>query len=70
MVVRLSALRFGRPFTIQEDSWDSFLLDAESSEDHIAAGRIRSVEKFHLIGKSIVYIEMKQRILMESQVMA
>jgi hypothetical protein len=29
----------------QEDSWYSFLLEAESTQDHSAAGRIRSIEK-------------------------
>jgi hypothetical protein len=29
------------PFTSQEDSWYSFLLEAESNQDHSVAGRIR-----------------------------
>jgi hypothetical protein len=29
----------------QEDSWYSFLLEAESTPSHSAAGRIRSIEK-------------------------
>jgi hypothetical protein len=33
------------PFTPKEDSWYSYLLEAESIEDHSAAGRIRSIEK-------------------------
>jgi hypothetical protein len=39
------------PFTLQEDFWYSFLLEAESTQGHRAAGRIRSIEKFNdLIG--------------------
>jgi hypothetical protein len=34
----------------QEDSWYSFLVEAESTKDHSAAGRIRSIKKIHLIG--------------------
>jgi hypothetical protein len=35
----------------QEDSWYSFLLEAESIQGHSAAGRIRSIEKSNdLIG--------------------
>jgi hypothetical protein len=30
---------------LQEHSWSSFLLDAESAQGHNAAGRIRSIEK-------------------------
>jgi hypothetical protein len=42
MAVRLSALRAGRaPFTPQEHSWYLFLLEAESTKGHSAAGRIR-----------------------------
>jgi hypothetical protein len=33
------------PFTPQEDSWYSFLLEAESTQGHSAAGRIRSIDK-------------------------
>jgi hypothetical protein len=33
------------PFTPKEDSWYSFLLVAESTQVHSAAGRIRSTEK-------------------------
>jgi hypothetical protein len=36
-------------FYLQEDSWYSFLLEAESSQSHSVAGRIRSIEKFYLI---------------------
>jgi hypothetical protein len=38
------------PFTPQENSWYSFLLEAESPQGHRAAGRIKSIEKIHLIG--------------------
>jgi hypothetical protein len=38
------------PFTSQEDSWYSFLLEAESTPGHSAAGRIRSIEKSNLFG--------------------
>jgi hypothetical protein len=31
------------PFTPQEDSWYSFLLEAESAQGHSAAGRIRKL---------------------------
>jgi hypothetical protein len=50
--VRLPALRAGRPpFTSQEGSWFSFLLEADSTQGHSAAGRIRSIEKSNnLIG--------------------
>jgi hypothetical protein len=34
-----------QPFTLQEDSWYSFLLEAESTPGTYAAGRIRSIEK-------------------------
>jgi hypothetical protein len=34
------------PFTPQEDSWFSFLLEAESTLGHSAAGSIRSTEKY------------------------
>jgi hypothetical protein len=45
MAVRLSVPRAGRPLP-QEDSWYSFLLEAESTpQGHSAAGRIRSTEK-------------------------
>jgi hypothetical protein len=33
------------PFTPHEDFWYSFLLEAESTQGHNAAGRIRSTEK-------------------------
>jgi hypothetical protein len=33
------------PLYPQEDSWYSFLLEAESNQCHSAAGRIRSIEK-------------------------
>jgi hypothetical protein len=36
----LSGLRAGRPLP-QEDSWYSFLLEAESPQGHSVAGRIR-----------------------------
>jgi hypothetical protein len=32
-------------FTLKENSWDSFLLEAELLQSHSAAGRIRSIEK-------------------------
>jgi hypothetical protein len=36
---------------LQEDSWYSFLLAAESTQGHSAVGRIRSIEKSNdLIG--------------------
>jgi hypothetical protein len=39
------------PFTPQEDFWYSFLLEAESTPSHSAAGTITSIEKFSdLIG--------------------
>jgi hypothetical protein len=38
------------PFTPQEYSWYLFLLEAESTQGHSAAGRISSNEKIHLIG--------------------
>jgi hypothetical protein len=41
-IVRLTRRR---PFTPQEDSWYSFLLEAVSSQDHNAAGWIISIEK-------------------------
>jgi hypothetical protein len=31
-------------------SWYSFLLEAESTQGHSASGRIRSIEKIHVIG--------------------
>jgi hypothetical protein len=46
MAVSLSA------FTPQEDSWYTFLLEAESTPGHSAAGRIRLIEKIHLIRDS------------------
>jgi hypothetical protein len=45
MAVRLSAFRAGRLLHPQEESWYSFLLKAESTQVHSAAGRIRSIEK-------------------------
>jgi hypothetical protein len=44
MAVRLSALRAGRAFP-QEDSWYSFLLEAESTPGHGEAGTIRRIEE-------------------------
>jgi hypothetical protein len=38
------------PFIPQEDSWYSFLLEAELTQGHSAARRTRSIEKIHLIG--------------------
>jgi hypothetical protein len=38
------------PFTPQDDSWYSFLLEAELTPGHSALGWIRSIEKIHLIG--------------------
>jgi hypothetical protein len=35
------------PFTPHEDSWYSFLLEAESNQGHSAAGRVKSIEKFN-----------------------
>jgi hypothetical protein len=46
MVVRLSALRTGRPLP-QEGSWYSFLLEAELTQGHSATGRIRSTKKYN-----------------------
>jgi hypothetical protein len=38
----------------QEDSWYSFLLEAESTQGHSAAGGIRTIKKFSdLIGNRI-----------------
>jgi hypothetical protein len=37
------------PFTPQEDSWYSFLLEAESPQGHSAAGNIRKIEKMHFM---------------------
>jgi hypothetical protein len=48
--VRLSALRFGRPFP-QEDSWYSFLSQLTSPQSHSEAGRIKSIKKAIIIGK-------------------
>jgi hypothetical protein len=45
MAVRLSALHAGLPLPPQEDFWYSFLLEAESTSGHSAAGRIRLIEK-------------------------
>jgi hypothetical protein len=51
MAVRLLALHGNRPLPPQEDSWYSFLLEAELPQDHNAAGKIRSIEKSNdLIG--------------------
>jgi hypothetical protein len=52
MAVRLSALWAGwPPFTPQEDSWYSFLLEAGRPQGHTTAGRIRSIAKSNdLIG--------------------
>jgi hypothetical protein len=44
MAVRLSALSAGALYP-QEDSWYSFLLEAESTQGHSAVGRIRSIGK-------------------------
>jgi hypothetical protein len=45
MAVSLSALRSGHLFYPHEDSWYSFMLEAESTPGHSAAGMIRSIEK-------------------------
>jgi hypothetical protein len=48
MAARLSALRAGRslpPRFLFYDSWYSFLLEAESTQGHNAAGRVRSIRK-------------------------
>jgi hypothetical protein len=51
MAVRLSAFTRRQPFTPQEYSWYSFLLEAEWPQGHSAAGSIRSIEKSNdLIG--------------------
>jgi hypothetical protein len=39
------SLTYRPPFTSQEGSWYSFLLEAESTQGYSAAGRIRSIEK-------------------------
>jgi hypothetical protein len=44
MVVRMSPLH-QLPFTPQEDSWYSFLLEAESPQGSSMAGRIRSIKE-------------------------
>jgi hypothetical protein len=44
MAARLSALFAGRSLP-QKDPWYLFLLEAESTQDYNAAGRIRSIEK-------------------------
>jgi hypothetical protein len=41
------------PFTPQEDSWYSFLLELSQPQGHSVAGRIKSVEKIHLIRNRI-----------------
>jgi hypothetical protein len=41
------------PFTLQEDSWYSFLLEANWPQGHSASGRIRSIEKSNDIGTRI-----------------
>jgi hypothetical protein len=46
MAVSLSALRTDRPLP-QEDSWYSFLLEAEWTPGHSAVRIIRSIEKFN-----------------------
>jgi hypothetical protein len=46
----VSLLRWPTTLYPQEDSWYSFLLQAESTQGHSAAGRIRSVEKSGDIG--------------------
>jgi hypothetical protein len=47
----VSLTRRPAAFYSQEDSWYSFLLEAEPTQDHSAAGRIRSIEKYNdLIG--------------------
>jgi hypothetical protein len=45
MAVMLSNLGTGHTCTPQKDSSYSFLLEAESTQDHSAAGRIRSIGK-------------------------
>jgi hypothetical protein len=45
MAMRSSALRAGLPLPPMEDSWYSFLLEAEWTQGHSAVGRIRSIEK-------------------------
>jgi hypothetical protein len=42
---RVVSLKRRPPFTPQEDSWYSFLLEAESIHGHSAAGRITLFEK-------------------------
>jgi hypothetical protein len=39
------SLKCRPPFMLQEDSWYSFLLEAELTRGHSEAGRIRSTEK-------------------------
>jgi hypothetical protein len=49
--VEAASLTGRPPFIPQENSWYSFLLDAESAQGHSAAGRIRSTGKSNdLIG--------------------
>jgi hypothetical protein len=51
MAVGLSALRGPAPLYPQEDSWYSFLLEAESNPGPYCAGRFRLIEKSNdLIG--------------------
>jgi hypothetical protein len=38
---KVVSLTRGPPFIPQEDSWHSFLLEAESTSDHNDVGRIR-----------------------------
>jgi hypothetical protein len=41
----VASLTHRPPFAPQEESWYSFLFEAESPQGHSAAGRIRSIEK-------------------------
>jgi hypothetical protein len=50
---RFVNLTHRQPFTPQEDSWYSFLLEVESNQGHSAAGRSRSIEIIHLSGTRI-----------------
>jgi hypothetical protein len=53
MAVRFSTLSAGGPLPLQEDSWYSFILEAESTQSHSAAEWITSIEKSNALQRGL-----------------
>jgi hypothetical protein len=51
------SLNASRPSATQEDFWYSFLLEAELTQGHNAAGRIRSIEQSNPSGQVLKFYD-------------